>query len=142
MEPVIEIYVRWLNLSYDLKISPLYNSFKPLIWKLYLWVRFLHIWHILIAYGLLLQLKERSLKWNTLTYKPQTGKMKLPWITTKEVGVNENSYKLKINSGINTLVPDRFQARQLTTHSEMLKIASLFKDTGKFRYKTGLSKRR
>lgn len=38
--------------------------------------------------------------------------------------------------------PDRFQARQLITHSEMLKIASLFKDTEKFRYKAGLSKRR
>lgn len=59
----------------------------------------------------------------------------------KKVGVNENSYKSKINSSINTLIPNGFQARQLITHSEMLEIASLFKDIRKFRCETGHSER-
>ena len=37
----------------------------------------------------------------------------------------------KLISGINTLISDGFQTRQLITHSEMLEIASLFKDIGK-----------
>lgn len=43
----------------------------------------------------------------------------------------------KLISGINTLISDGFQTRQLITHSEMLEIASLFKDIGKCTDETG-----